>query len=141
MFAILQDELQARISLKVFFLFKGLQKSLKTVDLYLPKLADCRTTCLASPTTPRRRNLLVAVAQYTVTYFGSSSTKSSSWFLSSLMLIFLEQIAALCSRNEFYHHVKFFIIRQFTVILSDPFQEKKYQVAYIPSQKSNFAAL
>ena len=41
--------------------------------------------CLASSTGPRRRNLLVALAQYTVTHFRSSSTKSSSWFLSSLM--------------------------------------------------------
>ena len=40
---------------------------------------------LASSTTPRRRNLLVALAQYTVTHFWSSSTKSSSWFLSSLI--------------------------------------------------------
>ena len=38
--------------------------------------------CLASSTTPRRRNLLVALAQYTVTHFRSSS----SWFLSSLLL-------------------------------------------------------
>ena len=30
--------------------------------------------CLASSTTPRRRNLLVALAQYTVTHFRSSST-------------------------------------------------------------------
>ena len=35
---------------------------------------------LASSTTPRRRNLLVALAQYTVTHFWSSS-----WFLSSLI--------------------------------------------------------
>ena len=41
--------------------------------------------CLASSTTPRRRNLLVALAQYTVTHFRSSSTKASSWFLSSLI--------------------------------------------------------
>ena len=34
---------------------------------------------VASSTTPRRRNLLVALAQYTVTHFRSSSTKSSSW--------------------------------------------------------------
>ena len=33
----------------------------------------------------RRRNLLVALAQYTVTHFRSSSTKPSSWFLSSLL--------------------------------------------------------
>ena len=33
----------------------------------------------------RRRNLLVALAQYTVTHFRSSSTKPSSWFLSSLI--------------------------------------------------------
>ena len=37
--------------------------------------------CLASTTTPRRRNLLVALAQYTETHF-----RSSSWFLSSLLL-------------------------------------------------------
>ena len=40
--------------------------------------------CLASSTTPRRRNLLTALAQCTVSHFRSSSTKSSSWFLSSL---------------------------------------------------------
>ena len=40
--------------------------------------------CLASSTTPRRRKLLVALAQYTVTHFRSSSTRPSSWFLSSL---------------------------------------------------------
>ena len=33
----------------------------------------------------RRRNLLVTLAQYTVTHFRSSSTKSSSGFLSSLI--------------------------------------------------------
>ena len=63
---------------------KGLQKSLKTVDLYLPK-DDVILLCLASSTTPRRRNLIIALAQYTVTHFRSSSTKPSSWFLSSLM--------------------------------------------------------
>ena len=36
--------------------------------------------CLASSTSPRRRNLLVALMQYTVTHF-----RSSSWFLSSLI--------------------------------------------------------
>ena len=36
--------------------------------------------CLVSSTTPRRRNLLVALTQYTVTHF-----QSSSWFLSSLL--------------------------------------------------------
>ena len=41
--------------------------------------------CLASSTTPRR-NLLVALEQYTVTHFRLSSTKSSLWFLSSLLL-------------------------------------------------------
>ena len=43
--------------------------------------------CLASSTTTRRRNLLVTLAQYTVTHFRSSSTKSSSWFLSSLLTL------------------------------------------------------
>ena len=65
-------------------------KSLKTVDLYLPKLGDCRTTWLyfvwrRRRPTPRGRNLLVALAQYTVTHFRSSSTKLSSRFLSSLL--------------------------------------------------------
>ena len=46
---------------------------------------DVILLCLASSTTPRRRNLLVALAQYTVRHFLSSSTKSSSWFLSSLL--------------------------------------------------------
>ena len=45
--------------------------------------------CLASSTTPRRRNLLVALAQYSVTHFRSSSTKPSSWFLSSLFICYL----------------------------------------------------
>ena len=36
--------------------------------------------CLASSTTPRRRNLLVGLTQYTVTH-----VRSSSWFLSSLL--------------------------------------------------------
>ena len=40
---------------------------------------------LASSTTPRRRNLQVALAQYMVTHFRSSSTKSLSWLLSSLI--------------------------------------------------------
>ena len=46
---------------------------------------DVIVLCLASSTTPRRRNLLVALAQYTVTHFWSSSTKSLSWFFSSLI--------------------------------------------------------
>ena len=46
---------------------------------------DVIVLCLASSTTPRRRNLLVALAQYTVSHFWSSSTKSSSRFLSSLI--------------------------------------------------------
>ena len=46
---------------------------------------DVILLCLASSTTPRRRNLLVALAQYSVTHFRSSSTKPSSWFLSSLI--------------------------------------------------------
>ena len=46
---------------------------------------DVILLCLASSTTPRRRNLLVALARCTVTHFRSSSTKSSSWFLSSLV--------------------------------------------------------
>ena len=46
---------------------------------------DVILLCLASSTTPRRRNLLVALAQYSVTHFRSSSTKPSSWFLSSLL--------------------------------------------------------
>ena len=36
----------------------------------------------------------------------------------------LEQMAALCTRNEFYLQVKFFIIRPFTMILSGPFPTK-----------------
>ena len=54
---------------------------LKTVDLYLPKLVkgdDVTELCLASSTRPRRRNLLAALAQYTVSHFRSSSTKLSS---------------------------------------------------------------
>ena len=49
------------------------------------KQDDVTELCLASSTRPRRRNLLAALAQYTVSHFRSSSTKSSSWFLSSLM--------------------------------------------------------
>ena len=48
---------------------------------------DVILLCLASSTTPRGRKLIVALAQYTVTHFRSSSTKPSSWFLSSLMKI------------------------------------------------------
>ena len=54
---------------------------LKTVDLYLRKLVkgdDVTELCLASSTRPRRRNLLAALAQYTVSHFWSSSTKLSS---------------------------------------------------------------
>ena len=54
---------------------------LKTVALYLPKLVkgdDVTELCLASSTRPRRRNLLAALAQYTVSHFRSSSTKLSS---------------------------------------------------------------
>ena len=36
----------------------------------------------------------------------------------------LEQMAALCTRNEFYLHVKFFIIGPFSMILSGPFPTK-----------------
>ena len=46
---------------------------------------DVILLCLASSTTPRPRNLLVALAHYSVTHFRSSSTKPSSWFLSSLL--------------------------------------------------------
>ena len=59
---------------------------LKTVDLYLPKLAkedDVTELCLASSTRPRRRNLLAALTQYTVSHFRSSSTRSSSCSLMS----------------------------------------------------------
>ena len=63
------------------------------MDLFLPKLVDCRTTWFyflwrRRRSTPWRRNLLVALAQYTVTHFDRhrpTSTKSSSWFLSSLL--------------------------------------------------------
>ena len=61
---------------------------LKTEDLYLSKLVkedDVTELCLASSTRPLRRNLLAALAQYTVSHFRSSSTKSSLWFLSSLL--------------------------------------------------------
>ena len=54
---------------------------LKTVDLYLRKLVkgdDVTELCLASSTRPRPRNLLAALAQYTVSHFRSSSTKLSS---------------------------------------------------------------
>ena len=62
--------------------------TLKTEDLYLPKLVkqdDVTELCLASSTRPRRRNLLAAPAQYTVSHFRWSSTKSSSWFSSSVI--------------------------------------------------------
>ena len=48
-------------------------------------LDDVNLLYLASSTTPRRRNLQVALAQYMVTHFRSSSTKSLSWLLSSLI--------------------------------------------------------
>ena len=76
-----------------------LQKSLKTVDFYLPK-DDVILLCLASSTTPRRRNLLVALAQYTVTHFRSSSTKLSSWFLSSLQNAAKNVACAARARHE-----------------------------------------
>ena len=44
---------------------RTLKNSLKTEDLYLPKLVkqdDVTELCLASSTRPRRRNLLAAVA-------------------------------------------------------------------------------
>ena len=66
---------------------RTLKNRLKTEDSYLPKLVkqhDVTELCLASSTRPRRRNLLAALAQYIVSHFRSSSTKSSSWFLSSL---------------------------------------------------------
>ena len=52
----------------------------------------------------------------------------------------LEQVASLCTRNEFYLHVKFYVIRPFTMILSGGSPTKKYQVAYIPSAKATFGA-
>ena len=55
--------------------------------------------CLTSSTTPRRRNLLIALAQCTVSHFRSSSTKSSSWFLSSLVS------ACRRSENSFQFHL------------------------------------
>ena len=65
---------------------KTSKNRLKTVDLYLPKLVkedDVTELCLASSTRPRRRNLLASLAQYTVSHFRSSSTKSSSCSLMS----------------------------------------------------------
>ena len=65
-----------------------LKNRLKTVDSYLPSLVkqdDVTEQCLASSTRPPRRNLPAALAQYTVSHFRSSSTKPSSWFLSSLL--------------------------------------------------------
>ena len=56
---------------------------------------DVIVLCLASSTTPRRRNLLVALAQYTVTHFWSSSTKSLSWFFSSL----IPALSVYCKRS------------------------------------------
>ena len=63
---------------------RTLKNSLKTEDLYLPKLVkqdDVTELCLASSSRPRRRNLQATLAQYTVFHFRSSS----SWFLSSLL--------------------------------------------------------
>ena len=71
--------------------YKALKKSLKNKEVYLPKLLDCRTTwfyCVwrhrRHHDDLRRQNLLIALAQCTVSHPRSSSTKSSSWFLSSL---------------------------------------------------------
>ena len=75
-----------------------LKNRLKTEDLYLPNLVkedDVTELCLASSTRPRRRNLLAALAQYTVSHFRSSSTKSSSWFLSSLLFFVAEDLLRL----------------------------------------------
>ena len=68
---------------------KGLQK-IAWNSGFIPTTAcglqdDVILLCLASSTTPRWQNLLVALVQYTVTHFQSSLTKSSSWFLSSLL--------------------------------------------------------
>jgi len=51
-----------------------LKNSLKTEDLYLPKLVkqdDVTELCLATSTRPRRPNLQAALAQYTVSHFRS----------------------------------------------------------------------
>ena len=81
---------------------------LKIEDLYLSKLVkedDVTELCLASSTRPRRRNLLAALAQYTVSHFRSSSTKSSSWFLSSL-IFWVSNVAQISqkSRNRMSTH-------------------------------------
>ena len=83
---------------------RTLKNRLKTVDLNVPKLVkleDVTLLCLASSTRPRRRNLLAALAQYTVSHFRSSSTKSSSWFLSSLVMQTRDEVQGLRNCLEF----------------------------------------
>ena len=81
---------------------RTLKNRLKTVDLNVPKLVkleDVTLLCLASSTRPRRRNLLAALAQYTVSHFRSSSTKSSWWFLSSLIIACRDANSIVFKRN------------------------------------------
>ena len=81
---------------------RTLKNRLKTVDLNVPKLVkleDVTLLCLASSTRPRRRNLLAALGQYTVSHFRSSSTKSSSWFLSSLIIACRDANSIVFKRN------------------------------------------
>ena len=76
---------------------RTLKNRLKTVDLNVPKLVkleDVTLLCLASSTRPRRRNLLAALAQYTVSHF-----RSSSWFLSSLIIACRDANSIVFKRN------------------------------------------
>ena len=69
-----------------------------------------------------RRNLLVALAQYTVTHFRSSSRKPSSWFLSSL---FTSPEATHC-----FSIITLMIIRENKII--DQFPTPKHEKLWLP---------
>ena len=83
--------------------YKALEKSLKNRELYLPKLVDCRTTWFYCVWRCRRRNLLTALAQCTVSHF-----QSSSWFLSSLIStgwLFITTIRTSCPSRASWWYV------------------------------------
>ena len=69
-----------------------------------------------------RRNLLTALAQCTISHFRSSSTKSSSWFLSSL---FSEEYHQKLPKKEVrldtdeYSHVHPAVLNQFDTLLRE----------------------
>ena len=89
--------------------------------------------CLASSTRPRRRNLLAALAQYTVSHFRSSSTKSSSWFLSSLMTMNRGRQGSIEKKFSFFMKRKDDILLSRKQILTVCLRSEIF-----PQQNSNF---